>query len=181
MMILNYSLDQDDFLQYQLYVASKSERIKKQRRKRWLIMTFAFLALAVVFYRDDNHILMYYFLVAGTANLFFYPIYLRNLYKKHYKRYVNENFKRRFGEPCKVIFNENNIETVDQTGETKINLPEITEIDETANYFYLRIKSGGSLIISKSRTDAEAVRKRLVILSEQLKIEFISEVNWKWK
>jgi hypothetical protein len=44
-MTLTYSLDNNDYLQHQLYLASKSKRIKNKRFKSWIATTMFFLSL----------------------------------------------------------------------------------------------------------------------------------------
>ncbi|MDO9375632.1 MAG: YcxB family protein [Ferruginibacter sp.] len=181
-MKLAYSLTEDDFLQHQLFIASKSERIKKKRLRSWIIVTLAFFCLAFLFFTSGNSILKYYFIAAGVLSLVLYPVYLRSYYKSHYKKFISEHYKDRLNENSIVIFSEENIETFDTTGESKIKLTQIEEIVETGSYIYLKLKVGGSLIIPKLRVqNFDHVRLELQKLSDQLNVPFVTELNWKWK
>ena len=148
-MELNYTLNENDYLQHQLYIASKSERINKERKKSLTTVTFTFLALSFIFYTTDNQFLMYSFILLGILCLLFYPFYLRKHYFEHYQIYISDIYKNRFNEPCKLVFTENSIESIDITGETKINIFILEEINETGKYFYLKTKTGGDIIIPK--------------------------------
>jgi hypothetical protein len=181
-MTLTYQLDQIDYLQHQLFLASKSERIKKKRTISWIIVSISIFLVSLIFYRNNNSILFYCFLGFGIYTSIFYPLYQRQQYRNHYAKFIAENYKYRFGQIANINFSENAIETIDATGESKINLSEIENITETGEYFYPRLKSGGHLIIPKSKIiDVSQVRTSLINICEKLNINFIEDQNWKWK
>jgi hypothetical protein len=181
-MILKYSLTENDFLQQQLFAVSKSERIKKQRRKSWLINSFAILVLSFLFYDSGNKFLAYWFLAIGILFICLLPFYIKAHYKNHYKKFIAETYKNRFGIDSTIKFNDDFIETFDTTSESKINLSEIDQIFETGEYIYLKIKSGGVLIIPKLKIEnLVGLRETLLKIADKLNVKFVSELNWKWK
>lgn len=181
-MTLKYTLTENDFLQQQLFTASKSGRIKKQRRKSWIINSFTILCLSYLFYQSGNNFLTYYFLGFGILFVCLFPWYLKSHYKKHYKKFIQDTYKNRFGVTVTVKFNQDCIETFDITGESKINLSEIEEIIETGEYIYLKMRTGGKLIIPKLRIDyVDRLREELKKIADKLNIKFVSYLNWKWK
>lgn len=181
-MTLIYSLDQNDFLQHQLYIASKSARIKKKRRNSWLLVTIAFFVLGLVFYDMANKLMMYYFFGASLISFIFYPFYLKYHYKKHYQKFINDTYKNRTAEPSTICFKEQQVELFDKTAESKINFTEFEEIVETANYYYLRMQSGGSIIIAKLKVDnGKELHHFLKELANKLHINFTAELDWVWK
>ena len=180
-MTFTYILTENDFLQNQLFVASKSKRVKKQRIKSWITVSLVFLVLSFLFYESGNTIMTYYFLGLGILAVCLYPFYLKWFYKRYYKKYIQEYYKNRFGVSARAKFTDNYIETFDISGESKMNLSEIKEIVETGDYFYLMLNSGGSFIITKMGIEnRENVRKEFVNLADKLKIKFTSDLNWKW-
>lgn len=181
-MTLKYQLDQTDFLQHQLFLASKTDRIKKKRTKSWLIVSGTMFLLGFLFYKSDNSFLSYYFLAFGIVTLIFYPLYQRQQYKNHYAKFIADTYKNRFGQTANIHFSENAIETNDISGDSKINLSELENVTETGDYFYPSLKTGGHLIIPKSKiNDVSQLRQELRQLCEKLKISFIEDLNWKWK
>jgi len=181
-MTLTYKLEQNDYLQNQLYLASKTPRIKRQRTRSWLIVFGSSFLLSFMFYQSGNKALFYYFLILGLLALFFYPFYQRSYYKKHYKRFVADIYKNRFGRIVKVTFTDNTIEQITDAGETKINLSELESISETGEYFFPKLKSGGALIILKNKeVDVNEFRNELKLLCGKLNIPFIEDLNWTWK
>ena len=181
-MELKYTLDETVYLEHQLFIASKSERIKKQRVKSLVIVICAFLSLSFLFYTTHNIFMMYGFGIFSMLTLFFYPYYQRQHYYKHYQKFIADNYKNRLNEPCNIVFNEDRIDCFDITGETKINISIIEEIIETGKYIYLKIKTGGSLIIPKLKVkNIATVQTSLALLADRLKINYTKELEWKWK
>jgi YcxB-like protein len=181
-MVLKYSLSANDYLQHQLFIASKSPRIKAQRRKSWILMTVAFGALAYVFSENENKTMMYSFLAVAVISLCFYPFYLRSHYRKHYEKFIADTYKDRVNEMLTLEFTGTHIETVDKTGESRIHLSEIGGIVETGGYIYLQMQSGGSLIIPKLKIEAvDDLRMELKQLATRLSVEYLQELEWKWK
>ena len=86
-MTFTYILTENDFLQNQLFVASKSKRVKKQRIKSWITVSLVFLVLSFLFYESGNTIMTYYFLGLGILAVCLYPFYLKWFYKRYYKKY----------------------------------------------------------------------------------------------
>lgn len=181
-MTLNYTLTENDFLQHQLFIASKTGRIKQQRTKTWLIFSAALLLLSLMFYQSSNTAMTYYFLIFGLIVLCFFPLYQRRYYKNHYQKFIAETYKNRFGQTANINFTDECIETSDITGESKINLGEIENTTETSDYFYLKMKTGGHLIIPKQKLDNIGnVRQELKELCSKLSIEFLDDLKWRWK
>jgi hypothetical protein len=181
-MTLTYTLDQNDFLQHQLFLASKTDRIKKQRRRSWLIISGSMLLLGIMFYQSNNMLLFYYFLALGILSLIFYPLYQKRRYRNHYAKFIADTYKDRFGQNANITFSELAIETNDITGQSKINLSALKNVTETPDYFYPKLKTGEHLVIPKSKIDkVPELRNELRQLCERLGIPFIEDLNWKWK
>jgi len=181
-MNLTYSLSENDFLEHQLYTASKNERIKQQRLKTWLIYAAALLILSLLFYQSGNTLMTRYFLILGLIVLCFFPFYQKWYHKNHYRKYIADTYKNRFGQTANISLNEDCIETSDITGELKINLSGIENIVETGDYFYIKIRTGGHLIIPKFKlADSDSVRQELQNLCSKLLVDFIDDLNWRWK
>lgn len=182
-MELKFSLNENDFLEHQLFLASKTDRIKKQRRKSWILVTFIFFGLSVIFFQTKNTIMVYYFLVLGIISLIFYPYYQKYHYRKHYQKYIRDTYKNRFDQIVTLKFEEDFIETSDMNGESKINYSAFEEIIEIENYFFLKLKTGGSIIIPKKLKLENIIdlKSELVQKIEKYQIKIKDELNWKWK
>ncbi|QNN40360.1 YcxB family protein [Pedobacter roseus] len=179
-MTLKYTLREDDYLDSQLFISSKSKTTKKNRKKNYLIVTFSLLIIGFLMLIRENNFFAYYLLFLGILALFLYPKYQAWFYKRHYRNHVKSNMQNLFNESNVIEFNDNFIETSDRTGLAKINITEVDQITEINEYFYIRTKSNQYLIVPKDRVDHESTRFFLTTLANKLNIEFVSELNWKW-
>lgn len=181
-MTLTYSLDQEDFLTLQLFTASLSDRVKRQRNKSLVFWSIAFLCLAWLCYQNEDRFLTYYFLGFAILFVFFYPIYSKWFYKRHYRRYVNEPYRNRFGKVASVTIDNEQIHAIDETEESKILISELEKIYEIAEYFFLKLKSGMTLIIPKLKIDnLDLLTEELKTIADKQHIGFVAVNNWKWK
>lgn len=53
-MMIDYKIDECDFLTHQLFVASKSDRIKKKRQRSKIIVSLIYLAFGFLFLLQDK-------------------------------------------------------------------------------------------------------------------------------
>lgn len=177
-----YAIEFDDFLQHQLYISSKSKNTQKARKKSKLSVLGIFLAFSIYSFFTDDQVLAYYFLVLIGATIIFYPRYQRNHYKKHYSKFINETYKNRFGEVSTLIFRDDFIESDSIVGESKMNYTSIEEIIEIKNHIFLKLKTGGSLIIPKAKIEnLNELKISLEAISKKYAIPNTVELDWKWK
>ncbi|HMG91223.1 MAG TPA: hypothetical protein VK589_14255 [Chryseolinea sp.] len=176
------TLDENDYLTYQLYTASKTPRIRKARIRSWILTTVAFLCLTYLFFENSNDLLGYYFLVASVLSLTLNPIYSRWRYKRHYLKYIQDTFKKKFGEETTLEITEDYIATRDKTGEAKINTTQIEAINEIKDFYFVQMRTGESLIISKVKTDdPDSLKREITSLIEKKVIKHNVELDWRWK
>lgn len=182
-MNFEYSLSKEDYLKHQLYTASKKESLIKQRSKSKIFVTLFFFILGVfLFLNTKIRFLSYYFLGVSIINLIFYPNYQKQKYQKHYEKYIGETYKNRFNEISKVNFNENVIDIEDFTGETKIKYNALEEINEIENHIFLKLKSGGDLIIPKLKIEnLSDLKIQIKNITEKYNLNHNIELEWKWK
>ena len=152
-MRLEFKIHENDFLAFQLFAASQSERIRKEKNKSWLILTIGSVVLAAYFLLNQNISMAVFFGLVGMTCGLFYPLYFRWRYKRHYKSYIKENYHKRFGQTEVLEINDDHLFMEDKTGEGKINLKEIEKVDETVDHFFMKISTGVSVIIPKDRVD----------------------------
>jgi hypothetical protein len=175
-------LDENDYLTYQLYTASKTPRIKKARIKGWIYTTVAFFCLTFLFFESNNELLGYYFLVASVLSLALYPIYSRWRYKRHYLKYIQDTYKNRFGVESTLEINDDTIVVKDKSGEASINTSEIEEINEIKDFYFVKMRTGESLVISKVKTeDIDRIKNELKSLADKKEIKYNVELDWKWR
>jgi hypothetical protein len=180
-MNFEFSLSEIDFLTYQLYNASKKKSIKNQRRKSWILVTLAFLVLGISFY-EYKKISAYLFFACAILSLIIYPFYLKDYYRNHYLKYVRETLKNRYDQSVIIKFESEHVELIDSNSETKINHAILEGIDEIENYIFIRIKTGGGIIIPKKRIERiEELKEELNKIAVKYNLKTNLELDWKWK
>jgi hypothetical protein len=173
---MNFKLDEEDYLTYQLFTASKSELITKKKRNGWIIAPLSFLILAALFYASNNIPLTVYFVFAAVITTVLFPRYFNWRYKKHYKKHIQTNYKNRFGIESELEITPDGILYKDETGEGKINLKEIKRINNLPAHFMIELNIGNSIILPKNQLDEAAILQTF----NNLQLEIIDESNWKW-
>lgn len=177
-MTIEYKIKEQDYLDFQIFTASKSNRINKKKRNGWILLTIGSIFIALLYYLNNNNPLAIYFVTVAIVCGLFYPSYFKWRYKRHYKTYVKENFSKHFGQGETLEFNKDSISFKNKAGEGKIKLTEIERVNETDKHFFLQISAGTSLIIPKAElTDINELRDKLVDIGLQI----IDETNWSWK
>lgn len=181
-MTLEYTLTEDDYLQHQLYVASRSKKIKRNRIVGRLLLSGILLSISFYFFKKHNQFAFDYFLVLGILFLVLYPYLQRRHYKRAFRKFINGNYKARFNQPVKAIFSDDEVQITSIASETKYNLQALSQVIETGHHFYVGIKTGGHVIIPKSGiNNLEELKNELTGLSQKLIINYTSDLNWKWK
>jgi len=176
------TLDENDLLTFHLYTASKTPRVRSGRIRVWILMPVTFLLFAYLFYQSNNESLFIYFLTLAGLSAIFSPSYTRWRYKKHYIKYVRDTYKHRFGQECTLIIEGETIGTRSETEEVKIKKSEIEEINEIKDYYFLKARSGTTILISKLKTDnLDEIATLISSLVETYGVRHNIELDWRWK
>jgi len=178
-MTINYQLADSDFLAYQLYAASKSELYKRRRfRSRVIVpVIYALFGFYLFINRGDIRIL-FVFVGIGILWFAFYPMYSKWGYKRHFKKYVAENYKNRINKPVQINIDEISVNVVDITSESKIKGNQLKELIETPNHYFIKLATDMALIVPIKSIVNKAEFENLLT---ELGAEYIDEVDWKWK
>lgn len=180
-MQIAYTLDKNDFLNHQLYLATKSPRIKRNRIKSRVWVTAMFLALASLFYIKNDNVLFYWFLLLALVAGILFPYYSRRMHINHYQKYIDENYGNKVGKLAVLQLEDDRIDSKDELSEGSLKLTGLTEIVEVPTAIYLRIDTS-SLILPKAQIhNLNEVRAALETISTSYNIPFRKELDWVWK
>lgn len=180
-MMYKIILKQEDFLNYQLFTASKSKQTRKKRISTWLILTGLMLSIGFVALQKEEKFLAYYFLIFGIITLVFYPYYQRIQYKKHFLKHIIEHYQNRFGAESELGFKNGFIINSSDEREGKIKLSEIDIINEIDDNVFIKIKTGESVIVPKRAEGYDELKQELQKIATNLDIQWNEELEWKWK
>lgn len=176
-MEFTYRLDANDFLQYQLFTASKSKQIARRKLYGWLVFTLAAALFALYCFFNDSTSLAIYFGVIALIWGLFYPKYFSWKHDKHYKSFVAKNYENRFGKITRVTFSKTHIIATDDSGEGKIKITEIANVNETSHHLFITFLSGVSLIIPKNELiNLNELKEHLIKIGCSIN----NELDWRW-
>ena len=155
-MKLTYSLNLNDFLQYQLYTASRNRIIKNQRLRGYIFFILFLITLSFISFSDYEKPTFFVTLLIAAVLLCIYPLYVRRYYYNHYKKSANENFKNKAEKEGNLSINDDYILLWDETGE--------------------------SIIFPKNKIENfDALQERLNALAEKYNLIQTKDLNWKWR
>jgi hypothetical protein len=178
-MTIEYKIDESDFLIHQLFAASKSDRIKRKRQRTKVIPSLIYFAFGLFFFLKDKSIT---FLIIGLLWFFIYPLWESRHYIKHYKGYIKEVFKDRFGRSLTLMFSNDFIIAKDNGSESKVLTKDLEEIYEIPSTIFVGLKDGQAYILPKDKiANIDNVKARLKELADYLKIKYIVDEKWVWK
>jgi len=181
-MTIDYKIDENDFLTHQLFVASKSDRIKKKRLRSKIIVPLIYVAFGLLSLFQDKVSLTIIFFFFGILWFFIYPLWERRHYIKHYKSFIKENYKDRLGRIATLEISNDYILAKDNGSESKVLTTELEEICEIPTTILVRLKGGQSFILPKDKiTNFDTVKARLKELANHLKIKYDTDEKWEWK
>lgn len=183
-MEIEYSLSRADYIDFQLFAATKSETIKKNKRKARNRLPIIYLILGTILLTLSDKAFAIIFYLIGVLWYLLYPVLTKKRYVKHYEKYVDENFKNRFDTLIKVKFldDNNTIETVDFEGESKFKTSEIERIFEIRRFIYIKMNSGSHLIIPKYKIDKiDKLRDELKMISKSKTFDIETEFDLDFK
>jgi hypothetical protein len=169
-------------LLYQLFKASKSERIKRKRRKSRLVNPVLFLVLALPALPLGNYIFAALMAIGAVLWYFFYPVYEAGHYRRHYQAFVKEIFGVKLAGENLLRFDDDFIYVTETGAEMKLANTQLEVLHETGDAVYAILKTGGVLILPKSKiaNTAELI-PWLKHLAQDLKIVYTQEPGWEWK
>lgn len=178
---LKYALEKEDYVMFQLLVASTSDRIKKKRKRSRIIIPIIYLAFAAFGGYTGDTTMSIVFLMLSLIWFLFYPKYEAWKYKKHYNSFVDENFKSHYGLETKTQLGETEIYSENSKGNTTVKVEDITEIIETEQYLFVRLGVGMGLIFPKEKIqNLQELENWISTTSDQLGIPNQVNLNWSW-
>lgn len=172
-----YQIKEKDLLEFQIYTASKSERINRKKKAGRIIMTIVALFLVLNFYSASNTAMTIYFSIVAVAIWVFYPRYFKWRYTKMYSNFIIENYSSRVDKTEFVEIHKDHIFVKDNTGEGKVELSDIESIIETENSLFVKFSMGTALVMPK---DQVSNYTEILDYYKNIKVPYIDETNWKW-
>lgn len=180
-MTLNYPITLRDYLHLKLYDASKSDSIRKSRRRTEIVLFVIYaIGIAYAIYKS------YYSLAGGIAvgGLLYYFLFQRQ-YKNRYARNAYKHMSRRVPAntevPVTITFNPSTVHYRVAEEKTAFKWNDMKELIEIPQYFFLVTHAGESLIIPKNKLDDPARFKTYMQEKTSANnIPFSNQTDWAW-
>ena len=177
-----YKLEEEDYHTHLLFTISKSSSAIKTRARIRLLMSISLLLFAFISYGNNSSGQTIYFFTLAVLAFFLMPLYTRWSYKKTYLKHVRNYYKDRMSESTTLNFENDSVLISDSQGESIVNFSELDEINELADYYFLKVKSGQSIIVPKRKIENQTeLLNTLKKASANHSITWNDEQNWIWK
>ncbi len=182
MMQVDFKVDENDFLMHQLFVASRSARIKKKRQRSRIVVPLFYAAIGFFFLAENQYPVAAGFLMFALLWFFLYPYWDRRRYVNHYRKFIKENYAGRLGRTATLALSDDFIIAKDDGSESKVLTTEIEQINEIPTTIFVRLKGGQSFILPKDKIEnVPMLITRLKELANHLGITYEEDAKWEWK
>lgn len=176
-MMHTLTITENDHLAFQLYDSSTNPIKIKTRRNSYITFISIVLILGIFSYFKNYSFLFWYMVACLAIFILFYNPYMRYKLKKHYTKYIKDTFRDVFNERYQLEITDEYLITTAKAGESKIKLSEIINITEIPGYFFIKISTGPSLIVT---TNSTSLNQEITALMNNKDIPYIDKLNWKW-
>jgi len=181
-MHLQYTLDENDFLDFQLYTADTAPAAQRKRRMIQYAFAGMYVILGGLMLVVSKPGLAVFLFALGILWWMFYPKYERKRYQNHFRLHIHEHYQDRIGRPSSMKFTDKGIVSQNSGGEGILPYTELEAIQETGRHIFLRLKSGVALIIPKHQMEnAAEITSTLQQLAQEHHIPYTTQLNWTWK
>jgi YcxB-like protein len=178
-MTFEYTLTQNDVLQYSLYFLKEGGTLKKQILKNWFIWLTIWTTIVFVFYFNKNNFGALAFAVASVVVLVVHPMRMKDVYFNRLQKDAISQVGKE-GNQVKLTIDEDYVDVKGKEAESRIKTSAITSLIEIKDYFFLEMNDQ-AVIIPKSKVEnMDLFKKEFVELTKGLKINFVTKLDWKW-
>lgn len=179
MIDIKYILEENDFLQLNLYFFKTQGKLKSIIYKTFIAyLAIIFILCGFLIWKYEYYIAIILIVVAGIISIF-HSKRMKNIYLKIFKKSIKQ-YESRFNKEVELQVMDSVLHVKSVAGEFDFNLSQIDSISETEEYFLIKLKIEAIIIPKKRLENANLIKEDLIKLSNKLNIEFINDLNWKW-
>ena len=181
-MLIKIVLDSDDYLTYHLYLASKSESLKKRRFIHWLSIPLVYIITGFVFvYLKGAEIVRTIFFVTAGLWLLLYPFYSKWAIRRFLLRQIHAKYTPLISKEGSLKLGEKKITVKSTETSMDIEYGDIKDIIELTDYYLIGLNVGSSLILPKKKIEADLLGQLIDKISQKTGIHPTVETLWGWK
>lgn len=181
MIELKVKNNEEDYLLYSLYLASKSKEIAKNIRKLQYIppIFFAFVFI-LSYFQSFNAGIFFFGLLTIAWPINYRKRSLRGGYTKVYRAQIKEQIADSPFKEYKLVLTDKNISLKSIEVEANIDVSVVRSLIELPNFFIIMIKQEQGYLISK-KLNPIGTREILTDWAEFIGVEYLNELDWKLK
>lgn len=154
--------------------------MNRLKSRLWVVV--AFLSMASLFYVKKDNVMQLYYLVAALIAGIFYPLYSRRLYRRHYQKFIRENYGQRIGKEFVLHLDADKLWSKEELSEGSVSLSALSAIVEVPTAFYLKTEASNALLLPKNQLiNLNEVRAELESVAKRYAIPYQHELGWQWK
>lgn len=180
-MKLNFLLRVQDYLQFNLYVSSKTERVMKRRNRNRLIIPIFYALLAAYFLYIHAYVAAGLLFLFGFLWFLFFRKYEAKRYVKYFLKHIQDNLSKSIDKPVEILLGEEDIYAKSPENESKMTWQSLIKVVEIPQLFLLMMDRGVAILIPKDQVDETSVRALLEEKAAEYHIPFSEELDWKWR
>lgn len=181
-MRIEYTLENNDFLQYQLYNASTPGIVKTRRNSTKVVVPLIYLLIGFYFFINSEYFSFIIFMIISIGWFFLYPVWERGYYIRFYTKFNIERYSDRFNKLASINFTEDKLIAKEGDVISEVPFTEVKEINEIGSQIFLKLRLGDSMIIAKDKiSNLEELHLTLTNISKAYNIPYNKKLDWKWK
>ena len=181
-MVVKITLEFDDYLTYHLFLASRSDALKKRRLIHWVSVPLLYIVTGIAFvYLNGSEIVRTIFFVTAGIWFLFYPFYSKWAIRRFLLRQVTAKYASLVGQEGVLEIREKNIIVKGKDSSMNLNYSDIKEIIELPEHFLVDLKVGTSLILPKKKIEADTLDEVIKKISHKTDLQPTVQVVWGWK
>lgn len=179
MIDIKYILEENDFLQLNLYFFKTEGKLKKIINKTFAAyLILIFIICGFLIWKIEYYSAITFIIVAGIISLF-HPKRIKSIYLKIFRKNIKQ-YESRFDKEVELRISDSILYVKSIAGEFDFNLSQIDSIVETNEYFIIKLKIEAIIIPKRRLENVNLIKEELRKLSEKLNVIFINNLNWKW-
>lgn len=184
-MQFKYNLDQEDFLQFQLFTHSQIPMVQRKRKRTRILVPIVYILLAMWLYFKDptNNLTITVILIAlSIIWFFFYSKFENNIFIKRLKKYIHANYSNNLPMEVNIdLLSDKMVSTVGTHPSSETLYNDIESLQETDDYLFLKVQSSGQSFIfpKKKIQDASTFSKHFQKIAEEHQIYYHNFGAWK--
>lgn len=181
-MKLQFQLSEEDFLNFQLFMASQSTAVRKRRAKGKFFMLLIYMALGIWIWSSYGTISGGLFFLVCLPLYFLYAWMDRRQFVQHFRKYIQTQLQDQLKNPVTLDMESAQIRMSYNQNESVIPMADIQVIHEIPTLVILLLQGGQSIIIPRpALTGSQADPAYFKQLAEAHQLTYNHQPAWKWK